>query len=471
VASWIADAGEHPQADGASLRRLKRAFARELRRIGSPDRFEETGPFLRLRGDSLPGDRALDGTDVELRAGPTLSFQAHARDTDLRLGDSTRAGLYGVVLFRKTAALQGELFIGEIEDGRRIGDPLIKGTDILYFAEEIGAIASTGNFHLRLARGRHHWGHGSGPALLLDRSAAPLNSLEWGLGLPGGIRFRSWVGTLNWFEERGIAAHRLELPLGSDLRIAISEGVRFHGRLDHPLYLLGLMPYTLVQRFDEQDTAIDSLRMLQRNNILAMIDLIWRPRPGALAYTEILVDDIPAETADAPARIGGRLGLALLPIVSGVPLEVRLEGTKIGRYTYAVEYGGGCECDWIHQDRALGDPSGPDQEAIRLWVGRSLGRDHHLELFMLYANRGGGTLGEAWIGQESDLSGLTRRALTVSPPVTRTRRISLSWDWTPRDNLRFELVGGGTFSRSGEARPGNRWRGHFDLSSRLSWRL
>ncbi len=468
VAEWIVAAADRPDADRLSLARLRRSFARELRRIDAPTDIRETRPLIRRTVDPGEGGNVLDGARTEMRVGPTLALQARGGDGKEELGDSTRVGLYGVVLFGRTAAIQGELFIGEIEDGRKIGDALIKGTDILYYAEEIGAAVTTREARIRLARGRHHWGPGAGPSLLLDAHARPISCLEYDLTLPAGLRFRSWVGSLNLVEDRGVAAHRLEIAFGRNLRVAIAEGVRFPGGPEHPLYLLGLVPYTLVQRYDERDNLVDSLQARQRNNILATAEVVWRPRSGSLVYSEILVDDIPAETAESPARLGGRIGIAILPRIGGEPIEIRLEGTKVGRYVYAVDYGGTGDFDWIHQDKALGSPQGPDQEALRLWISRLWGRDHKVEIQGLYANSGGGALGEAWTVSDPSVSSLTRKALKVSGPVVRERSVTLTWRWDPRDNLFIES---GVTLKHLRSEEGKKTASRIRVGMRLGWRF
>ncbi len=471
VAGWISAAARDPRADPASLARLQRAFARELRRIGSVTPFRETPSAIRLTSAGEARDSlALDGARSELRLGPALSLQARGGDGRDDLGDSTRAGLYGIFLLGRSGALQGELFIGRVEGGRKIGDPLIHRTDVLYFLEEAGAAFATADFRLRLARGRHHWGAGPGESLLLDRNAAPIDFLEWDLALPAGMRFRSWSGSLDVFEERGIAAHRLEIPLSRDLRLSVAEGARFRGGIGHPLYLLGILPYTLVQRLDWQDILADSLRMKQRNNVLAEAELAWRPHPRSLGWLELLVDDVPATNGKSPARLGGRLGVAAMPRLAGAPIDLSLEGTKISRYAYSVYYRDECECDWIHQERAIGEPDGPDQEGLRLRAGRSLGRDHRIELGLLWANHGAGRLGEAWTGSAPAQSQPTRRALEVSAPVERERRAALRWRWDPRDNMSVDAEAAFVRLRHAGNRPGGGWDDRFLAGFRAMWR-
>lgn len=470
AASWIAEAARDPRTPAASLARLQRWFARELRRNGTPVADRETPAALRLTGDPEEGDMTLDGARSELRIGPTLSLQARAGDGDAEFGDSTRAGLYGVLLYGSHAAIQGELFVGEIEDGSEIGDPLIAGTDILYFSESVGAAFATRDLRLRLARGRHRWGPAPGSSLLLDGAAAPVNFFEWNLRLPARIRFQSWTGSLNMSEERGIAAHRLDIPFGRNLAIGLAEGVRYTGGPGHPLYLLGLLPYTLVQRLDEQDSADPATRDEQRNNVLAAMDVVWRPRTGWLVYSEALIDDLPAATADAPARIGARLGVTSLIEIAGVPVEMGLEGTKVGQYVYSVDYENGCECDWAHQGEPLGEPNGPDREALSAWAGRSLGRNHRLEMRALIANKGAGRLGDAWSSEDEGSDHPTRDALHVSPPVERRHAVGLRWRWDPRDNLFMDV--GATYARIQNA--GNQSSDgtddRFGIELRAGWR-
>jgi hypothetical protein len=468
VARWIQGASSDPRADAASLARLRRAFARELRREGYGPAERETRATIHLRDPAGPSanPQILDGARSEIRVGPEIGAQARGGDGRAKLGDSTRVGVYGVYLYSNRLALQGEIFAGRVEGGRRIGDPLINHTDILYLSEDAEANAALGDLRVTLARTRRHWGEGpsGSESLLIDREAPPITSIEWDLALPVRIRFASWTGTLNAFEKRGIAAHRLEVPLGRDLRVSLSEGVRYTGGFGDPLYLLGILPYTLVQRLDAQDTKVASLRAAQRNNVLADAEVVWRPRPGAIAFGEVLVDDLPAATGHDPARIGGRAGVSMMPVLGGTPVEIDLTGTKVGRYVYAVSYSAPCECDWIQQDRSIGNPDGPDQEALRLRAVRSIGRDHRLAMDLLYANRGAGRLGEAWTGGTgSDAS--TRRALEVSGPVERERRLTIGWRWDPRDNLFLEGMAGGAFLRN----PGNVPSGGYD--ARFLWML
>jgi hypothetical protein len=473
IAAWVAGASSDPDVDPATLARLERAFARELRREGHTAPFRETRPAILLRDRSLPHDSlSLDGARSELRLGPSLTFDGRTERDSSKIGDSTRVGIYGAYLFSNHAALQGELYVGRIEGGRSIGDPLINHTDILYFSEDMEANFAAGELRLRLARARRRWGEGPREfgSLLLDQHAAPISSFEWDLDLPARIRFSSWIGTLNAFEKRGIAAHRLDVPLSRSLRIALSEGVRYLGGFDEPLYILGLMPYTLVQRVQSQDTAVASLRKAQHNNVLADAEFVWRPHRGKLVYGEFLVDDLPAATAHNPARVGARLGLAMIRRFAGAPVEIDLEGTKVGRYVYAVAYTGVCECSWIQQDRAIGSPDGPDQETIRLRALRSFTRDHRLEIDLLYANRGADRLGTAWTDAPGSSSS-SRLALEVSGPVERERRGSLLWRWDPRDNLFTEISGG----VSGVHNAGNQPTRGYDLgfigSARAGWRF
>ncbi|MFB3908216.1 MAG: hypothetical protein ACE15D_07415 [Candidatus Eisenbacteria bacterium] len=478
AARWVVEMRDAPaaQVDAAALARLEREFAREIRRLGFVSQARETPPALRLADEDadasagetrLAGEEreagVLDGARSELRAGPTAAVQARASGGEARFGDSTRAGLYSVLLLGSAAAFQGELWIGEVERGREIGDPLVAHTDVLYFSEEAGAAVGLDSFRLRLARGRHHWGAGRSESLLLDRLAPPLDFLEWAVDLPRGIRFVSWSGTLGARDERGIAAHRLEVPFGDGLRLALSEGVRFTGGLDHPLYLLGIFPYTLVQRFDEQDARDPEDEDRQRNNVLLDLELMARPRPGSVVTLEFLADDIATEEADSPARLAGRLGAGIAPRVLGAPLELRLEGTKVSRYTYAVFYRDVCECDWIQQGRAIGDPDGPDQEALRLWAGRAIGRDHEVALSAIWANRGASPLGEAWVPGGPGQEGLTSEALHVSSPVERERGMAGSWRWMPRDNIWIETIASVSRFRNAGNRPGG--------ETETAWRL
>jgi len=57
-----------------------------------------------------------------------LTFDGRTERDSSQIGDSTRAGIYGAYLLSNHAALQGEIYVGHIEKGRSIGDPLINHT-------------------------------------------------------------------------------------------------------------------------------------------------------------------------------------------------------------------------------------------------------------------------------------------------------------------------------------------------------
>lgn len=430
AAAWVRMAAESGAADPVLLARLRRSFARELRRAGGGSARRETPALVRLA--SFPPDSSgpLDGAEAELRAGIDARLALRGPFDRIEAGDSTRAGIYAVFVHERWLAMQGDLYVADLEGGRSYADPLVKDTDLVYMLDEAGITAEHGALRARVARTRHRWGPGAWSPLLLGSDAQPVNAVEWQADLPRGIRARAWTGSLNALEQRGVAAHRIEIPLARTLRIALSEGARFRGGIDQSLYLMGVIPYTLVQRLEWKSLASDSLKMAERNNVLATLEAVYAPGRRMQTWIELLVDDIPATSGNSPARLGGRLGWAIAATLGGRRVDASLEGMKIGRYTYAVYYGE----DWVHEDRPLGHVLGADVEAWRLDVGCDLSVDHRVEAGFVWINDGAGSLGESWPENPPAQEHPTRTALTVAGPVTRIREGALRWSFAPRDN-------------------------------------
>src|SRR5205823_12956864 len=103
-----------------------------------------------------------------------------------------------------------------------------------------------------------------------------------------------------------LAAHRIEWQANDRLRIGVTESARYRAPDWRPLYLMGAIPYVLVQRLEWQNEP-DSLRAL-RNNVITAAAVSWRSRDGMKAYGALLVVDSHAESASQPNKIAWQLG-------------------------------------------------------------------------------------------------------------------------------------------------------------------
>ncbi len=310
--------------------------------------------------------------------------------------DSTRAGLRAVLLLGTRAVFSGGLFAAEVPRGRSFADPLVAGTDLILHEEQMTLSARALGLRLRLGRDRHRWGPGRTGTLLLSDAGQPFNFCEYRVRLGARLSFIALTGATSLHQKRYLAAHRLTWTPRGDLSIGLAEGARYQANDPHVLYASGIVPYTLVERFDFQDNLDQSDRGLQRNNTLWSCDVAWRPRPGWLLYGELLADDIGTEDAETPSRGAYQAGVLYAPRWRGWDWTLGLEHTRVSRFTYAVYYQEQCRCDWEHQHEPLGYREGPDVAATSARCAVDLSPQWGGRIWLDHLSRGEGRLGDAW---------------------------------------------------------------------------
>ncbi|MBD3236282.1 MAG: hypothetical protein GF330_06250 [Candidatus Eisenbacteria bacterium] len=195
---------------------------------------------------------------------------------------------------------------------------------------------------------------------------------------------------------RYLSAHRLLWNVTPDLYVAFSEGARYQSASPHGLYLVGIVPYTLVERLDLQDAPSDDADELLRNNVLWSLDFAWRFAEAAILYGEILADDIATESSEMPTRGGFQLGATWAPRWRGWAWTLGAEFTKVSNYTYSVYYQELCACDWEHQGLPLGYAWGPDVENSLLRAVVDPHPHWSLGSWLRHAREGEGALGRPW---------------------------------------------------------------------------
>lgn len=356
--------------------------------------------------------------------------------------DSTRVGVRGRLYLGAHVLFTGGLFLAEVAEGHTFADPLVADTDWILHEEELTASVQAKNLRLRIGRDRHRWGPGVSGTLLLADAAEPFNFLEYQWRLGRRLRFLALTGITSLHQQRYLACHRLAWQITDAFALALSEGARYQANGIHPLYLIGIVPYTLVERMDLQDNLSDASRYAQRNNVLWGLDLAYRPWADWLLYGELLADDIAAETDAMPTRGGYQAGLTYAPRWAGWDWTLGCEYTRVSNFTYSVYYQDLCACDWEHQGAPLGYSAGPD---VEVWLLRAAcdptiawGACAHLR----YQAKGDGALGDPWLPAETNCSpddpacGAGAEAWELSGDVVRAWRGGLEIHWTPAAWLR-----------------------------------
>ncbi|HEY2923433.1 MAG TPA: capsule assembly Wzi family protein [Candidatus Eisenbacteria bacterium] len=408
--------------------RLERELARELVDKGVEPRVTETGPLL----DS--GASRKQRFRIAL-AGHARGDFDEKRDPHYRLRDeSSLAARMSLQLWPGFGAYE-EVGITRIRGQREFIDAIASHTDLeatVLRGELTGRVsfltAAVGYDAVR-------WGPGRRGTLLLSDAAGPMTFFL----LQGTSRGRATVtGTalnavISAADHRYLAAHRLEVEVVPRLNIGIAEAVRYSSDGIDPLYATGLLPYTVIERIRIREASNDSLRALERSNVMASADVSFRPSRDLTLYGELLVDDYATESAGMPNRIGYQLGFR-----SDRPWGIRSvhflgEYTRVRNFTYSVYYGQ----DFIYRGRPLGYALGPDAENVFLEAALDLSRDWQLRWSGDFTNHGEGRLGVPWQPSQGPTS-----TAGLSGIVEERREVWGDARWMPRDNVDVSLGAG-----------------------------
>lgn len=422
------DRGDHP-----GLIRLAREFSRELVDLGFSPTPRSTRPLLLWS----PGHEApLAGPehpDERLRVIPYVETALERRpDGRARLANGSRGGLrIGVEL--GNVLLYQDLFAGRVTGGRTFADPLIQDTDFIHYTEDTYLSARVRWLDLSFGRTRHAWGPGREGTLLWSETAAPVTYLSWGASLFGG-RARGTAVHADVDAARGarLAAHRVDLALTPKWSLGLAEAARYDSPTWEPLYVVSIIPYTLVQRMLAQD-ALGDTSVNVRNNVVISADARWRMLPGSTLYGEFLVDDLMFKKKGTPVRVGYQVGWLGSGRFLGRRLWWRGEYARVHRFVYAVFY----HEDFIHQQQPIGFPEGPDSRSIVVRGALDLSADWSLTAGARRVDHGEGRLGEFF-----DPDGPSQKGSEFAGVVEQARSLEAGAAWTPRDGVAARILWG-----------------------------
>jgi hypothetical protein len=326
------------------------------------------------------------------------------------------------------------LVAGYVDSARTFADPIVPGNDVTTFTDEAYLAYTADDARWSIVIGRDRWGFGPGQegTLMLSSTSAPFTALAMRARIPAiradGISIN---GTLQAAAGEQIAAHRLEWEPKSGLRIGLSEAVRYQGSSWQPLYLIGVIPYTLVQRLEVQDEP-DSAGTL-RNNVMVGGDVAWRVAPGTRVYGELVIDDLHARTASVPNKYGYQLGLDGAGVALGQRLTWGAEFTRVSRYVYTSFFGQ----SFVAQGRPLGWPYGPDTRRFRVRGTWDPSADWSLLAATAWTDQGEADLGTPFIPGSPSVD-----ASEFLGVVTSTREAELGVRWWPRSGVIVETRAG-----------------------------
>lgn len=426
---------DHPElARLGAARRLERELAYELEALGRPGPVRETPPPIEV----VEGDLRLRA-QAEARLAATTTGDKGDIPAGTRAGAAFRAYLPGGGFALADVALE------KILDTDPIGDAIVKNSDWYLSTEDAYLAFRTRPLDLLAGLSRNRWGPGSSGTLLLSDAALSYPTIQLARTFGPRARATALTAELNapnsssadptlagprlWF-----AAHRIELALGSRLRVGLHEAAAYRADGVELLYAIGVVPYTLVQRMLDRTSVPGDSHRTQRNNLLAGVDVAWRAGAGVRVDGEFLLDDIATESSSQPDRIAYQLGVSWAGEAAGDAADARLEFAKVYRWTYSVFY----DADLVHDGTPLGYGSGPDVEHAEAWFERDFGMNARAGVGCEWNRKGEGTPGEAW---EAGVGGSRGSGATLSGTVEQRifPHVRLRGAWRDVAELRVQL--------------------------------
>ena len=324
--------------------------------------------------------------------------------------------------------------VGRIDNARTFADPIIPGHDLLVLPEEafLSYTEEHGQWGALFGRARWHWGPGEEGSLVLSRTSPVLTGFAFRTRL-GSLRADAITisATLEHAAGEQLAAHRIEWQPVDRLRVGVSEAVRYKAPGWKPLYLMGAIPYVLVQRLELQSEP-DSLGAL-RNNVLTAFDAAWRVAEGTRIYGELLIDDVGARSGKVPDKIAFQLGWEGVGAFGESRLSWGGEFTRLTRFVYTSFFGR----DHALQGKPLGFPTGPDCRRIRVRANWDLSADWQIGLRLTHNNKGENDIDEPFIPPYTRVD-----AFRFEGIVETTREMELGFRWWPASGVNILVSGG-----------------------------
>jgi hypothetical protein len=407
-----------------SLTRLERALARDA----LPGFAPRPGLASTPRLFQSPG---ADDAGLEISAGLEGRGDVDEHTSRFASGSGLHVRLQAGIE-RWTAF--AHLLAGHVDDARSFADPILPESDFITHTEEsyVAYAAPAGQWGLQFGRNRWHWGPSEESALTLSKTAPAITGFEF----HGRIRAlhldaTALSATLGASAGEQLAAHRIEWQPVSSLRLGLTEMARYHSASWQPLYVVGIVPYVLVQRLQVQDEP-DSSGAL-RNNVLLAMDAAWRIAPGTRAYGELLIDDYNTRTNDYPDKLGYQLGLEGVGTVGGSRVVWGTEYTRLSRFVYTSFFGRSFET----QGEPLGYFTGPDSRRVRVRGTWDLG-----PTWQMLAAAGLTDRGESGLDRPFVPGSPHEDALDFLGVIERTREFELGARWWPASGVDLALSGG-----------------------------
>jgi hypothetical protein len=370
-----------------------------------------------------------------------------------------RGGLQGSAMLGEHALLFTDVYAGtqspgphgNPSDSRRFG--LVEGVQVNNYFDRAYVRARGPLGRVTLGHSWLRWGPGVTGGVGLSDGAQAFDYLELRTCIVRRLQLEWFVASLDPVAETYLAGHRLEVRPGAGLDLALSELARFDGAANAPLYLVPLIPYTLVEKrlIKSSDLGADSLESKFKNNVMWTADFTWRAWPGTRLYGELAVDDISFSSEKRPLSIAWQVGAHERWRIESGALSARGEYSRVYRYTYSVAH----HHDFDFHGLPTGYPLGPDVEQIFGQLSWNRGADWTFALEGALVRKGAAELGDFYV------LGSPVPPLALSGVIDRDARMAVSLDWSPAAGLAVGGTAGYASVRSLDHVQGHDSRGAF----------
>ncbi|MBI1797663.1 MAG: hypothetical protein HYR74_11520 [Candidatus Eisenbacteria bacterium] len=404
-----------------SLARIRRVLGRESDLASPGGAGGGSTPRLYQR-------RYGDGARFEISTGLEGSGTVAAN----RLRFNSGAGAHGRIALETDRWLAfTHLVAGYQDTARTYADPLFPKTNLIMYSDEtyLGYTGRGGRWGMQFGRGRWQWGPGDEAGLLLSKASVAITALAFHARLePLHADGTAIAATLKTAAGEQMAAHRLEWQPRDGLRIGVDEAARYKSAAWQPLYLMGVLPYIVVQRLQDQDEPEG--RIANRNNVMAGADVAWRVVPGLRVYGEWLADDIHLiRRPEFPNKYAYQLGLEGVATLRDTRLVWDTEFTRVTRYVYTSAFGR----DFVAQGVSLGYPFAPDAQRFRATARWDLTEAWQVTAGASDTKKGENTLDEPFV------QGSPVPTTPFEGVVERTRAIDCGGRWWPSSGVDVNL--------------------------------
>ena len=319
--------------------------------------------------------------------------------------------------------------------------------------------AHISGINISLGRMPFRWGPGMRAALLLSDDSPSLDGIfiNGAFGQIKGCavfaylnRIWSGAGTERYLARRYFSARRLNWKPSPSLEIGLSDAVVYGGDLRAPEihYLNPILPLYASQFNAAKDASHADLD----DNVMASLDVQWKPAKRHALHAEILIDDLRYDPkSNDPQAFAWLVGWRRA--AQNDAGEWSLEYSRVRRFTYTHLKQ---ENRYTHYSRSLGHFLGNDADLLHASYARFLSPNIRASFAVEQRRKGDSTVNDRYRG-ETDISFLKGTAKTTRAAELRV--------WARRQNWLARCGLSVQFTR-GQTRPSIEWTGSIERAFR-----